>query len=57
MSYRNSAGYADPTAGLALGRIRREEKRKQRQRNERKQASGAGAEDRRLDDRREAKHE
>ena len=57
MSYRNSAGYADPTAGLALGRIRREEKRKQRQRNERKQASAAGAEDRRIDDRREAKHE
>ena len=45
MSYRNSAGYADPTAGLALGRIRREEKQKQRQENERRQEGKAGAKD------------
>ena len=30
MSYRNSEGYSDPTAGQALANIRREERRKKR---------------------------
>ena len=36
MSYRNSSWYSDPTAGQAIGHIRREEKRKRRQMNGRK---------------------
>ena len=30
MSYRNSEGYSDPTAGQALGNITREERRRRR---------------------------
>lgn len=32
MSYRNYEGYSDPTAGTALGNIRREERRRRRRR-------------------------
>ena len=34
--YRNRENYADPTAGAALSRIAREERRKRKQRRKRK---------------------
>ena len=44
MTYRNAYWYADPTAGMAMGRVRREERQKRRRENGGKRNAGRGKE-------------
>ena len=44
MTYRNAYWYADPTAGMAMGHVRREERLKRRRENGGKRNAGRGEE-------------